>query len=560
MLRLENPVRNDLAPHLYIRNAAGEAITVPVLQDDFTIGRSSENDLVVPEAHVSRKHAEILRDGESYRLIDRSSRAGTYVNGKCIVSCILADGDRITLGSDSQFEILFTREQDEKISHSLSFVTTSFLTRASAGDLQQVARFLQGIRYLSEGVPLQEVLDVALDMAIEIAQADRAFLVQLDENNQPVFHSGRTRKKKSLRPDQFQISSTILHQVLVNGQRVILSESLHPETFSRLDSLGELELRTVVCLPLRGQDNRASPSSRAMRRVIGALYLDSKVDSKGLSNISEGLLESLANDAGAVLINLELLQHAREKELLERELRTAREIQENLLPSVCGGYGFFEACAQNLPSRNISGDYYDLIPLTGGSYAVVVADVSGKGVPAALLAALVQGALYVELDRSDKPSVCIEYINRYLVRRTTPKQFVTLFLGILNADGQFCFVNAGHNPPYLIRASGEILELSTRGMVLGVREESKFEEKSLLLNSGDILCLFTDGVTEAMNAQEEFFGEERLQETLLHAPRDSASSVLDFVVESVGLHAGGAHKNDDLTLMIVRVIDSSPQN
>lgn len=505
------------------------------------------------DPHVSRLHAEIVRDGASYRIIDHQSKSGTFVNGERIQSHTLRHGDHILFGGSSDHAITFLAEGEAHPSHPglLSVVSTSSGTRDSQGDLQQVSRFLQGVRHFSTGVPLQEVLDVVLDMAVEISGADRAFLILLDANNQPSLRCGRNRGKESLQADQFQISRTILQEVLEKGQGVVITEASDPGAFSEFQSAGTLGLRAIVCLPLRGMDAGGAPSS-AGREVIGALYMDSKMATKGLSSISEGLLESLANDASAVLVNMRLLKEAREKELLEMELGTAREIQESLLPEICGSYGFFEACAENRPSRRVSGDYYDLIPLPDQRYALVIADVSGKGIPAAILTSLVQGALFVKVSENSDLVSCIENLNRFLVHRSKPERFVSLFLATLDPRGSMRYVNAGHNPPLLVRASGEIVDLEARGLVLGVMEEAVFEEKTVTLHPGDVVCLYTDGVTEAPNANREFFGEERLRETLERGPRGSAASVLDIVLRAVMEFTGDTPRMDDLTLLVVR--------
>ncbi|HSP06291.1 MAG TPA: SpoIIE family protein phosphatase, partial [Acidobacteriota bacterium] len=527
--------------------------TISLAKEIFTIGRLGDNDLRIPDSHVSRTHAEIIREGMQFRIVDRKSKSGTFVNGERILTHTLRHGDRIALGHNVKPEMIFLVDITEPPSRPdlPSFVTTSFLAKESSSDLRMVSRFLEGVRYFSAGIPLQEVLDVVLDMAVEISGADRAFLVLLDEHKQPVFRSGRNRKKESLKPDQFQISRSVLQDVLTKGERAILSLDSHPDALSEFQSAAALELRTVVCLPLRGMEAGALPGG-VTREVMGALYLDSKVATKGLSNISEGLLESLAKDASTVLINMRLLREAREKELLEMELKTAREIQESLLPEICGAYGVFEACAENLPSRGISGDYYDLIALPDDRFAVVIADISGKGIPAAILTSLVQGALFVEVSRGGSLVNCMQSLNHFLVRRSGTNRFVSLFLAILDPHGEMSYVNAGHNPPFLLTASGEIRELTARGIVLGVVEHAVFEEKTVALQPGDVLCMYTDGVTEAQNAGGELFGEDRLRESLVGGRHLSAPEIMDLVLRSVSEHMGETARNDDVTMLVVK--------
>ena len=540
-------------PRLKLLTADGEESYIPLVRDVFTIGRMGENDLRIPDSHVSRMHAEIIREGAHFRIIDRKSKSGTFVNGERILSHTLQHGDRIVLGNNIKPEMTFLVDETQPPSHPNlpSFVTTSFLSKDSTSDLQQVSRFLEGIRYFSAGVPLQEVLDVVLDMAVEISGADRAFLVLLDESNQPVFRSGRNRKKESLKAEQFQISRSILREVLDKGERVVISLDSKRDSKPEFQSAVDLELRTIVCLPLRGLEADASPGG-VTRHVVGALYLDSKIATRGLSNISEGLLETLANDASSVLINMRLLRESREKELLEIELETAREIQKTLLPEIHGAYGFFEACAENRPSRRISGDYYDLIPLSDNRYILVIADISGKGIPAAILTSLVQGALFVEASRCDTLLNCVQSLNHFLVRRSNTNRFVSLFLALLEPDGKLSFVNGGHNPPLLLRNTGEIEELSARGIVLGVVEHAVFEQRAVMLQPGDVLCMYTDGVTEAANADNEFFGEDRLRGALAGGSNRSAAATMDQILRTILEHTGETARNDDLTLLVIK--------
>ena len=529
----------------------GDVSILPLEQDVFTIGRQGRNHLKISDTHVSRLHAEIVKRGTQYWIQDHNSKTGTYVNGERVQSRQLFHGDRIMLGSNikPQIVIVFLTEEYDSNSSLSSYITTASQGKDPSSDLHAVSRFLEGVRRFSATLPLQDILDTVLDLALEISAADRAFLVLLDEDNQPAFRSGRNRLKQNLNEDQFQISTNILQKVLTTGERVLLNQESDADLLAQYQSVAELELRTIVCLPLPGFKMNTL-ENRADRLMIGALYLDSKTSTPGLSTISEGLLESLAGDAGAALMNMKLLQEAREKELLERELETAREIQQNLLPVIRSSYGFFEACAENLPSLRISGDYYDLIPLPGDRFAIVIADVSGKGIPAAILAALVQGALFVELSRDDAPE-CIQNLNRFLVRRSSSNRFVSLFLGIVSPNGEMSYVNAGHNAPLLLRA-GNIHELTTRGVVLGVLENAKYEEQSILLQPGDIVCFYTDGVTEARNSEGKFFGEARLFECLRSNADGTPNQVLDAVLQTVLHYTEDEPRSDDLTLLILK--------
>jgi phosphoserine phosphatase RsbU/P len=547
----------ESGPRLKLREASGSESIIPLNKDDFKIGRHGENDLKIRDPFVSRVHAEIIRDGSQFRVHDCESKSGTYVNGERIRSQTLNHGDRIQLSHNEFPELVFlTSGEDVAAEPFLSsvYATSFFATSSSAGDLQNVSRFLESVRQFSAGVPLHEILDVVLDNALEITRSERGFIVLLDDSKQPRFQRGRNSKKEHLNENDFRISSTILKQVLESGTKRTMTASKQ-DSIPQAESIAALELRTVVCLPLRQiHGTEVSGVFDLKSGVIGALYLDSRQATGALSTISEGLLETLANDVSAVLMNAKLLREAREKERLELELSTAREIQESLLPEIGGTYGTYQAAAQNIPSRRISGDYFDRIQLSGDRTVFVIADVSGKGVSAAILTSLVQGILFIEISRLENLTEAIGNVNRFLVQRSNLGKFVSLFIAVLDPDGKLSYVNAGHNPPFLILQSGDSTELVAKGMVLGVVEQAAFEERTVELHSGDVICLYTDGVTEAHSPQRELFGENRLRETLIRHRNLDAENILENVLQTVTDHTADLPRSDDLTLLIVKYI------
>ncbi len=545
-------------PRLILRDAKGDERVVRLQKDDFKIGRLGENDLKINDPFVSRVHAQITRVGNQFRIQDCSSKSGTFVNGERIqTQKPLTHGDKIQLSHNEYPELIFLTGADAKPPEPFltSIQSTTFFDQSSsANDLQHVSRFLERVRQFSAGVPLHEILDVVLDIALDITHAERGFIVLLDDSKQPRFQRGRNNNKQNLNESEFRVSSTVLNDVIQTGTRQIMSGP-NQNPFPQAESIAALELSTVVCLPLRQSQSFEGSGEFSLKvNVLGAIYLDSRKATAILSTISEGLLESLANDASAVLMNAKLLRESREKEKLEMELHTAREIQESLLPEIHGTYQTFEACAQNTPSRKISGDYYDLIQLVDGRTAFVIADVSGKGISAAILTSLVQGVLFSEVSRHKNLLESIGNVNRFLVQRSNMGKFVSLFIGILDSDGKLTYINAGHNPPFLVKQSGEWVELEARGMVLGVIEQAVLEERTIDLKSGDVLCLYTDGVTEAHGPGGELFGEERLRNTLITNRALNSESILQAVIDTVTNHTTELPRSDDLTLLIVKYL------
>jgi phosphoserine phosphatase RsbU/P len=526
----------------------------------FTIGRRAENDLQINDAYVSRHHVEILREGNQFKLIDKESKHGTYINGERVQTAVLKHKDKIQFGNnDLPCIIILTQDepgdqiQPEFHNTETSIVLTSFAT-STGNDLQNVSRLLEIARLLSGGVPLGEVLDLVLDIAIEVTGAARGFVVLKDEKGEPKFQRGRDQSKKSLPEADFQISRTVVKGVLEKGEKMMMTDSLDNPGFTGTESIVNLELRTIVCLPLRRfeiQEASATATGKLLE-VFGVMYLDSKTVMGSLSKISQGILDSLAADATAVIENARLLKEYRQKERLELELNTAREIQSALLPRIEGSYQFFRACAQSTPSRHISGDYYDLFPMPDGSYGFVIADVSGKGVSAAILSSMVQGILLAEAPKHLSLAECVDAVNHYIVKRTSADKFVTFFYGTIDQQGNLRYVNAGHNPPIIVHGGGEVEEITDSDVVLGAFDFSKYTDRKMKLNPGDTICLYTDGITEARSNDGDMFGEERLMEILVKKKDLDVDEIVNEILHSVSRHSQDAGQYDDLTIFLLR--------
>ena len=546
------------SPILRIIKTTGEQRTVIVDTPRFTIGRSGENKLQTNDPSVSRFHAEIVQENGQFRLIDKDSKCGTFLNGQRVQSSVLKHQDRIQLGNETQ--IVFLTHEDTTTQPPPVIESHSVLLSVAGlggADLRNVSRLLETARAFSGALELGEVLDLVLDTAIEVTSAERAFLVLKDEDDQPRFQRGRGNDKQALPEDAFQISQTVLKQVMDSGERLFLSDVQGPMNFAASESILNLELRTIVCLPLkRFEVLDSSVATDREKEVIGALYLDSKKATEIFSKISQGILDSLASDATQVIENARLLKESKEKERLEMELATAHEIQAILLPRIRGTYGYFEACAQNIPSRHISGDYYDLIKFPNGNHGFVIADVSGKGVSAAILCSMVQGILFAEALRHESLADCIQRVNKYLVQRTSSNRFVTLFIGVLSPAGEFRFVNAGHNPPLVVHPDGRVEELSTTSVIVGAFDFANYQEETCFLQPGDLICLYTDGVTEARNKAGEMLGEELLNKLLTENKKKPVEDIVEIIFRTVSDHSSGIPQSDDISVFIIRYIVS----
>ncbi len=265
------------------------------------------------------------------------------------------------------------------------------------------------------------------------------------------------------------------------------------------------------------------------------------------------VLSLFANQAAAAIETARLHREAIEKERIERELELAAAIQREILPRSVPEVSGVELAAANLPTRQVGGDYYDLFPLSRGRLAFLVADVSGKGVPAALLVSTVHAAVHLQIDEAKTVEDLVTRIDRHLRRYAATRKFLTLFFGLLEPDsGLLRYVSAGHNPALLTRPSGEVVLLASTGVPVGILPNSGWREEMLQLASGDLLCVYTDGLTEAVNESEEEFGLERLSVAVAKGRDLPVRNLCDNLMAEVADFASGMPQHDDQTLLLLR--------
>lgn len=296
---------------------------------------------------------------------------------------------------------------------------------------------------------------------------------------------------------------------------------------------------TVVPMHLRGE-------------MQGLICLGRRPAGRGVGTEQDEFLLTLGNLAIAALDNARLFAERLAARRLEAEMQLAQSIQTRLLPRELPVSPIFDIAAVSVSSREVGGDYYDAVELADGDLRIAIGDVSGKGVPAALLMANVQAGYRVLRDEPDEAALMAR-INRVIHENTDLPRFITFVTARLHVQkAELRYVNAGHNPPYLLRASGAVRTLTEGGLILGIFADSAYESESVAFESGDVLVLFTDGITEAMDADDQEFGEERLLQVLVEARELPAAEILARVRAAVDVFAAGAPQRDDLTLLVVR--------
>ena len=452
-------------PQLEVTDVTGHR-TVAVDKLPFRLGRGAGNDLLLTSGEVSRVHAEIVAAGEGYAIRDCGSRHGTFVDGAPVREGPLEDGARVRLGRGGA-ELTFRCAAEETTQPPSRRVET-------IGDLRQVAVLLEGLRALSSARVLDDVLVLVMDSAIAVSGAERGFIMLADDGGRLEFTMGRSRDRQPLPGSGFQTSRKIPEEVFRTGKTRIEADLLDGDLADAHQGTVALGIRHVLCVPLRlvRYADDAAPDPSGERRV-GVLYLDSREKGTLLASSTGSSLETLANEAAVAIENAKLYRAALEKARLDQEMQTAADIQQALLPTRRRTGTFFAAAAETLPCRAIGGDFFDYFDLGESSLGIVLGDVAGKGPPAALLSAFTQGSLQAQASAAGRegPASILAAVNTALVRRGIPGRFVTLFFAVLSPEGRLTYCNAGHNPPMLVGADGEVRRLEVGGIVLGLFED-----------------------------------------------------------------------------------------
>ena len=321
-----------------------------------------------------------------------------------------------------------------------------------------------------------------MDSAIDVSGAERGFIMLASEEGQLEFTMARSRDGKTLPGSGFETSRKIPEGVFTTGKVRIEADLLDGDLADQHMRTIALGIRNVLCVPLRlvrYTDQATAPSED---RRVGVLYLDSREKGTLLSAPTASALETLANEAAVAIENAKLYRAALEKARLKQEMSTAAEIQRALLPAHHRTGPFFDAAAEMVPCRSIGGDFFDYIDLPDGVLGFALGDVAGKGPPAALMGAMLQGSLAAQAYASSRPAATVSAVNTALVRRGIQGRFVTLFYAVLYPDGRLTFCNAGHNPPMLVAGDAGVQRLETGGMVIGLFDGVPFEEETVMLN------------------------------------------------------------------------------
>lgn len=536
---------------LIVTNPSGNRTQVLLRPVPFRIGRLGENHLALRDSRISRHHAQIVAEAKDYIIEDLDSRHGVYVNGVRVKRQKLRDSDRIEFGFPDSYQLTFALGEPR---------IQGFLDRfppqaeaLGASNLTKLRALVEAARALQTSLSTDEVLAAVVEAALTVTGCERGFLL-LRSGDELEIRVARDRSGP-LPTSDLRVPTRLLLRAL-NQRRDFLFMTFDPaaELAAGVErTVADLELTSVVCVPMvriRTGSSQQTTMLSAVEDTVGLLYMDSRKGAADLSVGSRELLTTLALEASTVLENARLLEEQWARQRMEEELKIARRIQESLLPRKLPSTGWFRACGSSIPSREVGGDCYVVRQSAPDCWAAAVVDVSGKGVGAALLAALLEGMFLAAPHAALPMEEMMGRINRFLSERTEGEQYATIFFCTLDSAGRLRRINAGHPPPCLVRCD-RLERLPARAMPVGLLDDAVYEVEETQLEPGDKLVIYTDGLSEARNPAGEFFGLRRIEEILAEHSAATSAELHEALIRAVRDYTEGADQLDDIALLVL---------
>jgi serine phosphatase RsbU (regulator of sigma subunit) len=536
---------------LLIQGPDGQTRTMP-LSGRLVVGRSSTAEISFPDdGGLSRQHFAFEPDGENWTVQDLGSKNGTFVNTIPLKAKLsLKPGDRVTAG---HLVIVFSPDgrtaepgvvvfEGEEEKASSTTVTTSLegalnqtivLEKAGAKASAPMQALIRAGQVLSENKPLVELFPVILDLAIQAVNAQRGVLLILE---------GDTLAPRAHKGEGFRISTTVRDRVIGEKTSILVRDAQLDEAFKSRMSIVEQKVHTMMAVPLQTKD-----------RIIGLIYVDSPFVMREFTRDDLSLLTVMANVAAIRIENARLAEVEEAERVMVRDLTQAAEIQRGVLPGRAPQLPGVDLAGYNAPCRTVGGDYYDFFPYRDNRVGLALGDVSGKGMPASLMMMALHARVQVLAEEPGNVGGFMSRLNKATCKNCPPNRFITFFFCVVDsATGETVFANAGHNPPIVMRASGATELLSDGGPPLGIVAMAPYAEQRVNLGPGDLLVVYSDGVTEATNANYDEFGEERLLEVLWRTRMQPANVIADAVTYALTEFAAGAPPADDITLLVAK--------
>ena len=541
---------------LTVVGPSGERSRVLVDRSPFRIGRLPDRELTLKDGRISRDHAQILLEDGRYFIEDLKSRHGLFVNGRKTPRAQLQLRDHISFGIEDSYH-LYVGDAPAYQAPLLQKVAALPGAPESAGNLTRLSAVLDVARTLESSGSVDDVLAAAVDAALSITKAERGFLMLKNAGGELEIRMARDSEGRPLEEDELRVPRNVIAEALHKRHDLFamsFDSGMERDRPNPSQTVLALDLRSVVCVPLLKIRLGEAAETRvlsAKQDTIGVLYMDTRQIGANLAEGNKEVLQTLAVEISSVLENARLLDEERKKHHLEQELNIAREIQQALLPPEMPSEGWLVAAGSSQACFQVGGDYFDVVEIAPDRWGAVLADVSGKGISAALLTSLLQGAFFSAAAGALSLSESVARINSYVSGRSRHARFATAFCTVLQRDGSATWINAGHCAGLLVRASGQIEWLQPTGCPIGLFEGAEFPSEQLQLAAGDLLVLYSDGVSEAATFSNERYGEERLGEFVRANRALPPDELHRRLIEEVAAFTQGAEQGDDLTLLIL---------
>ncbi len=543
---------------------------------EYELGRGKECDFVISNKTISRRHAKLVVNGsaEFIQVEDLGSHNGVSINGRRIttrekvqpgdefmfgeVECkLISANDKIgfphrsrpttSIGSAT---ILADMDPEKSVVLSIN-EALSPLSRRAADLPELLPTLFELARKLSSPEPQESMLETSLELITRVIPSERAAVLLRTKDSDDAsntdasseVYTAALRVTSGKDPGAFHISRRIVESIFTDKTAVLIGNVKDDPRFAQQESLISSNIASAMAAPLFDEG-----------KALGILYVDTTNLLHSYSNEHLRLLATFGNIIAAKMLNTVLLQERQLKETMEAEMKRAEKIQRNLLDYQLPQIAHCEIHPFLQPSRQVGGDLYDISVLPDGRLFFMVADVSGKGIGAALLMTSILTSYRILKTAGDfKLLDTVTRVSLQLHAASDPVDFATLFAGTISADGKtITFVNAGHNPPYLLRANGELEELPASGTMIGAFDFSSWEEQAIEFHPGDVLVIFTDGVTEAENSAEEQYGEERLIADIRSCSTSTPKQITATLLERLRIFVGEAPQSDDITTLVIK--------
>ena len=549
---MTNPTRDRTAPDsgpapgsgevTLIVEAGGLRTTIAISNPVATIGRSEESDVVIADFRVSRMHATLVQEGANHFIVDAGSRHGIFVNGARCQRAQLKDGDTITLGVPNVKLFFHDRSEAGNVTNLLLTRLASSETEGS--ELEKLRLFLEAARSLSGGLVVNDVLHNMLDCALRLSKAERGFVYLKEKNGKPVMACGLDQQGNRLH-EAGSVSQSVVEEALSSAAEFITGDASQQSALAARQSIVLNQLRTVIAIPLRMRRVSASPQAEgeAGREVGGVLYLDSRVTSYSLSGVSHDVLRALASECAAVLESARLVEAERAAQQYHQEMEIAASIQRSLTSEAEFQSDFALVRGRSIPCREVGGDFFD-VHVGPEAVTVIVVDVSGKGISAALLASMIHGMFYAQITSGVSLVDAVSSVNKFLCSRVAGQKYATLLAAQLDRAGKLQVVNCGH-VPLMIANGGSALRVEEGDLPVGLIASAGFHAIERQLAPGSRACIITDGISETEDRAGEEFGLAGVEKLM------TSADPIEEILDAVNKFCDGAEPQDDRTLVVM---------